>query len=59
MMRARILRLFAGVTSLTDELARAALADCPSGAVDAALRDLVTSGHLRREGATVRLVASP
>lgn len=58
-MTARILRLFASVTSLTDEHARAALADCHSGAVDAALHELVTSGHLRREGATLRLVASP
>ena len=59
MMRARILRLFAGVTSLTQALARVALSDCPSGTVDAALRELVASGHLRREGTTFRLVASP
>ena len=58
-MRVRILRLFAGVTSLTDELARVALSDCSSGDVDAALRELVTSGHLRREGATLRLVEQP
>ena len=58
-MTARILRLFASITSLTDELARVALADCPSSAVDAALRELVTLGHLRREGATLRLVEQP